>query len=96
MILFFVLSLGFYGLYWMHQVHKQYQKEFGKKYDPTLRTLGLFVPFYNLVVWKLCQLSENVVDDQDGTNLFILWILVAPIAVYLIQSGINSKVEDAV
>lgn len=94
MILFFVVTFGIYGLYWMHQVHKQFASGLDADFDPRRRTLGLFVPIYNLVViWKFCQLSESVVDDQDGAILFILWVLVAPVAVYLIQDGINSVAE---
>lgn len=94
MVLFFIFSFGFYGLYWIHQVHKQFANGTDAEFNPVGRTAGLLVPFYNLIViWKLCQMASTIIDDQDGAITFLLYLFVAPVAVYVIQSAINEIAE---
>lgn len=88
-ILVSVVTLLFYWFYWIHITHKQLARGTEAEFDPTLRTLGIFVPFYNLVVmWRTCQDAEAV-TDQDGAVLFLFWLVLAPMFWYLVQSGIN-------
>jgi ACR3 family arsenite efflux pump ArsB len=90
MVLFFIITFGFYGLYWLYSVFNQYAEGLDMDINPTIWTIGLFIPIYNiLVLWKFCNASEAVVDDQSGVVLFILYLVFAPAAVYLIQGGIN-------
>ena len=42
--LLFVVTLGFYGLYWIHQLHQELKAETGADYNPTVRTIGMIVP----------------------------------------------------
>lgn len=88
-VLFSIVTFGLYTIYWYHLVHKQLADGTDANFDPTFRTIGLFIPFYNFVVlWKTSNDCEAV-TDQDGVMLFLLFLVFAPAAWYLIQSGIN-------
>lgn len=88
-ILFSVITLGLYGLYWWHVTNKQLNEGTDSDFNPTLRTIGLFIPIYNIVVmWRTSHDSEAVTDN-GGVILFLLFLVFAPAAWYLIQSGIN-------
>jgi hypothetical protein len=94
-ILFSVLTLGLYTLYWFHVTHRQLSAGTSADFNPTMRTVGLFVPVYNLVViWRTSHDAEALVD-QDGTLLFVLFLVFAPAAWYLVQSGINAVADGA-
>lgn len=93
-ILLSVVTLLFYWFYWIHITHKQLARGTDADFDPTLRTLGFFVPFYNVVVmWRTCQDAEAV-TDQDGAVLFLFWLVLAPMFWYLVQSGINEVAHE--
>ncbi|WP_248896701.1 DUF4234 domain-containing protein [Haloplanus halobius] len=88
-----VVTLSLYCIYWVHVTHKQLAAGTDAEFNPTLRTVGLFVPIYNLVVmWKTSQDCEAV-TDQDGVVLFLLWLVFVPAFWYLVQSGINDVAE---
>ncbi|MFB6220265.1 MAG: DUF4234 domain-containing protein [Halolamina sp.] len=92
-VLYSVLTFGFYPLYWWYVTHKQLSAGTDAEFNPTLRTVGLFVPVYNLVVlWRTAH-DAAAVTDQDGVMLFVLLLVFAPAAWYLIQSGINDIAE---
>jgi nicotinamide riboside transporter PnuC len=87
--LFFAITFGFYGLYWWHKTHHQLSEGTDADFDPTMRTVGLFVPVYNLIVfWKNCHAAEAV-TDQDGPILFLFLLVFAPVMWYMVQSGMN-------
>jgi hypothetical protein len=88
-VLFTIVTLGLYSFYWWHITHQQLNDGTDADFSPVLRTVGLFIPFYNfLVMWRTSHDAEAVVD-QDGVILFLLFLVFAPAAWYLIQSGIN-------
>jgi hypothetical protein len=90
-VVLFVVTLGFYGIYWLHQFHKELKAETGAGYNPTVRTLGMLVPFYNFyVMWQDSQLIEDTLD-QNATTSFLLWLFLSPVWWYLVQSGINER-----
>lgn len=89
-VLFTVVTLGVYGIYWWHVTNQQLNEGTDAEFNPTLRTIGLFVPLYNFVVmWRTSHDSEAV-TDQSGAVLFLLFLVFAPASWYLIQSGINA------
>lgn len=93
-VLFSVVTLGVYCIYWFHVTHKQLNAGTSAEFDPTLRTVGLFVPVYNfLVLWRTANDAEAV-TDQSGLVLFVLLLVFAPAAWYLIQSGINGVASE--
>lgn len=89
-----VVTFLLYWVYWIHITHKQLANGTDAEFDPTLRTLGTFVPIYNLVViWRTCHDCEAV-TDQDGPVLFLFWLVFAPVVWYLVQSGINEIARE--
>jgi len=75
MVIFFIITLGFYGLWWMHQVNKQVAAGTDENFSPLMRTIGLLIPIINLYfLWKFSMSSEAVVD-QSGVVLFLLVML---------------------
>lgn len=92
-VLFSVLTLGLYTLYWWHATHKQLSAGTDADFSPAMRTIGLFVPFYNfLVIWQTSN-DAAAVTDSDGVVLFLLFLVFAPAAWFLIQSGMNGAAE---
>jgi hypothetical protein len=90
-----VVTLSLYWIYWFHTVHGQLAEGTDADFDPTLRTVGLFVPIYNLLVmWRTSNDCEAV-TETDGTLLFVLWIVFVPAFWYLVQSGINDVAGGA-
>ena len=65
MVIFFIITLGFYGLWWMHQVNKQVAAGTDENFSPLMRTIGLLIPIINLYfLWKFSMSSEAVVDQM--------------------------------
>jgi len=92
-VLFTVLTLGFYPLYWWHLTHTQLSEGTDADFDPTMRTIGLLIPFYNfLVLWKTSN-EAAAVTDKDGTMLFAMFLLLGPIGWYMVQSGFNTVAQ---
>jgi len=89
-ILFTIVTFGIYSLYWMHKLHKSIAKGTDRNVSAGLRTIGLFIPFYNFVVLWRDSHDVEPITGKDGVLVFLLFIVFGPAAWYLIQSGINS------
>jgi hypothetical protein len=90
-ILFSIVTLGFYPLYWMHQFHVEAKEETGADYSPILRTIGLFIPFYNFyVLWQDSQIVDAEFDMSAAVS-FVLALFVGPIWWFLVQGKINER-----
>lgn len=88
-VLYVIITFGLYMIYWFHVTHQQLSEGTDAEFNPTMRTIGLFIPIYNLLVlWRTAHDAEAV-TDQDGVLLFLLMVVFTPAAWYLIQSGIN-------
>jgi hypothetical protein len=86
-VLFTVLTLGIYSLYWWYRTNEQLDAGTSAEISPGLRTIGLLIPIYNLIV--------TAVTDQEGLLLFLAFLVFAPIVWYLVQTGINEIAEAA-
>lgn len=94
-VLFSIVTLSLYWLYWIHVTHKQLARGTDADFNPTWRTIGLFIPIYNLIViWRTAHDCEAV-TDQGGVVLFLLWIVFVPALWYLVQTGINDIAASA-
>jgi len=84
-----IVTLSFYCIYWFHITHKQLAEGTDANFSPAMRTIGLFIPIYNLVVlWRTSHDCEAV-TDQSGAILFLFNLVFPPVFWYLVQSGIN-------
>ena len=77
-----VVTLGLYSIYWMYATAQQLDQGTDTSLTPVL----VIVPFYGQ--WMLADAAEAV-TDQSGVVLFLLFVVFAPAAWFLIQSGIN-------
>lgn len=92
-VLFSVVTLGIYTIYWYHITHKQLANGTSADFSPAMRTVGLFIPFYNFVVlWRTSHDAEAV-TDQSGAVLFLFNMVFPPAYWYIIQSGINAAAD---
>jgi len=90
-ILFTIVTFGLYGIYWMHQFHVEAQAETGAEYNPVVRTIGLFIPLYNVyVVWQDSQLIESEFDMSAAVS-FVLYFFLAPVWWWMVQGEINDR-----
>lgn len=88
-VLFTIVTFGIYAIYWWHVTHKQLDRGTDADFSPTLRTVGLFVPIYNFVVMWRTSHDAEAVNDTGGVLTFVLFLVFAPAAWYVVQSGIN-------
>ena len=94
-ILFSIVTLGIYWIYWFHVTQKQLADGTDAEFNPTMRTIGLFIPIYNfIVIWRTSHDAEAI-TDQSGVILFILSLVFVPAFWYLVQSGINAVADGA-
>jgi nicotinamide riboside transporter PnuC len=94
-VLFTVLTLGIYSLYWWYRTNEQLDAGTSAEISPGLRTIGLLIPIYNLIViWRFSN-DVTAVTDQEGLLLFLAFLVFAPIVWYLVQTGINEIAEAA-
>lgn len=94
-VLFFVVTLGLYGIYWYYSTNKQLSEGTDAEFNPTTRTILSIIPVVGLLFWwRTCNDCEAV-TDQSGLVLFLVGIVFAPATWYLIQSGINSVAQQA-
>lgn len=85
-----IVTFGLYGLYWAYQVHKEFAAAKDGGFNPTVRTIGLVIPLYNfLVLWKTSNDAEELLPGVSAITVFVTGIVFFPIAIYLVQSGIN-------
>ena len=88
-VVFSVITLGFYTIYWYHITHKQLANGTNASFSPAMRTIGMFIPFYNLVVMWRTSHDAEAVTDQSGPVLFLFMLVFPPVFWYLVQSGFN-------
>jgi nicotinamide riboside transporter PnuC len=94
-VLLFVVTFSLYGIYWWYRTNQQLDAGTSTDISPGLRTVGMLIPIYNLVViWRFSN-DATAVTDQDGLLLFVAFIVFAPVIWYLVQTGINGIADGA-
>lgn len=91
MVVVSILTFFIYALYWFYQTRKELNELTGGTTGALLWTIGLFVPLVNIyVIWKYCEDVEIASKKaRDKVVLFLLWIVIIPVAQYLIQEELN-------
>ena len=84
----FIVTLGFYGLYWMYKTADQLDKGTDANITPVL----VIIPIYGQ--WMLADAAEAV-TDQSQVVLFLAFVVFGPVAWFLIQDGINDIASGA-
>ena len=90
-VLFYVLTLGIYGIYWYMVSLQEMQRANGKGASGCLWTFLLFVPIVSLLsYWRHASEYSQFVDDKyPAIIVFLLWIIFSPIVWFLVQSDLN-------
>lgn len=92
-VVFSIITFSIYWIYWFQITHTQLASGTDADFNPTWRTVGLFIPIYNFVVLWRTSHDCKAVTDQSGPLLFLLAIVFAPVFWYLVQSGINDVAD---
>ena len=58
LILLYVFTFGIYGIYWFYKTWKQIKEHTKATFSPGWRTVGLFIPIYN--IWRIYTLFDDV------------------------------------
>jgi hypothetical protein len=89
-VLLGVVTFGIYFFYWFYDTNNQFKKKLKNNSSPGLRTLGLFVPIINIIVmWKHANDAERATKGHSGLLVFLAYVVLAPVAWFVIQSDIN-------
>jgi len=58
LLLLYVFTFGLYGIYWFYKTWKQIKEHTKATFSPGWRTVGLFIPIYN--IWRIYTLFDDV------------------------------------
>ncbi len=84
-----IVTLGLYTLYWTYKTADQLDRGTTASLTPILAV----IPIVNLVAfWQISNAAEAV-TDQSAIVLFLLFLFLAPISWYWVQSGINGVAQ---
>ena len=87
-ILLSMFTFGIYGLYWYVSTKTEMNEEGAN--IPTAWLL--IIPLANIFwLWKYCEGAATVTGKMSAIGLFLLEIIFAPAAIWIIQSGLNEK-----
>jgi len=88
-----IITLGIYLIYWLYQAFKQVLEDSDS--SPVLWLIGMLVPLLNVVIiWKFSMTVEEYSGGEtDGILIFILYLVFAPAAIYIIQRDLNTGLE---
>ncbi|MBU0586035.1 DUF4234 domain-containing protein [Candidatus Micrarchaeota archaeon] len=90
-VVFGFITLGIYWLYWFYETRKELYGLIKKQGNVVVDTILLFVPLVNL--WVLYKYSLDIEELSKGKQnkwvILLLWIVLFPIAQYMIQEEIN-------
>ena len=93
-VLLFVITFGFYGLYWFYQTALE-MRDLANDPEaaPGLWTVFFFIPLLNVyALYKYSELFEDI--SEENLNLWILfalWIFFPPAVWFLVQTDLNRK-----
>jgi S1-C subfamily serine protease len=57
-LLLYVFTFGIYGIYWFYRIWRQIKEHTKATFSPGWRTVGLFIPIYN--IWSIYTLFNDV------------------------------------
>jgi hypothetical protein len=80
-----VVTGGLYALYWFYSTASQLDESTNQDLTPILGV----IPVVNLIsAWQISSAAESV-TDQSNIVMFVLFLVLAPVSWYWIQSGMN-------
>ena len=98
-IVFSIITLGIYGIYWLVSTTNELRRITSSAPNPWLLLL-LLVPAINIFVgfWYYWKYSKAIgeISDFEPVLLFVLWIIISPVAMIIAQIQLNKKAQASV
>ena len=95
-VVFSIITLGIYSIYWLVSTTNELRRITSSAPNPWSLLL-LLVPLVNIFVefWYYWKYSEAIGDisNFDAVLLFILWLIVSPVAMVISQIELNKKAK---
>ncbi|MFQ6028074.1 MAG: DUF4234 domain-containing protein [Dehalococcoidia bacterium] len=91
-VLAYIFTLGIYGIYWYYATLKELHIANGTpEKSSVLWTLLFFVPFGGFFsLWHhASEYSSFVSEKYSNIVMFILWLVIYPVAWFLVQRDLN-------
>jgi hypothetical protein len=93
-IIFTIITLGIYGIYWIVSTTNELRSMTKSAPNPWY-ILWLLVPLVNIFVgfwyyWRYCK-AIGEISDFDNVLLFIIWLILWPVAMVIAQIELNKK-----
>ncbi len=93
-LIFCIITLGIYGIYWVVSTTKELRSSTSSAPNPWL-LLTLILPPVGMIVmiyyyWKYSK-AINELTGFNSILLFVLWILLGPVAMVISQIELNKK-----
>jgi hypothetical protein len=96
-VLWYILTCGFYSIYWFHETSKEMSRALGRNDEITLWTVLLLIPpvfFYSF--YKHGELYENFSNKAvDRWIIFLLWLFFTPAVWFIVQRRLNDTAAKA-
>jgi len=98
-IVFSIITLGIYAVYWLVSTTNELRRMTSSAPNPWFLLLML-VPIANIIVlfWYYWKYSKAIgeISDFDPVLLFVLWVIIEPVAMIIAQIQLNKKARASV
>ena len=96
-LILFVITFGIYGLYWFYSTANELIQRNKQDENPFIWLIMALIPIVNLfAIWKHAQAVELMTEEKvNGMVLFLLWVVIAPVAIIVTQMELNKRAGQA-
>jgi H+/Cl- antiporter ClcA len=95
-IVFSIITLGIYAIYWLVSTTNELRRMTSSAPNPWFLLL-LLVPVVDIFVafWYYWKYSKAIreISDFEPVLLFVLWIIISPVAMIIAQIQLNKKAQ---
>ena len=94
-----IITGGIYAVYWLVSTTNELRRMTSSAPNPWFLLLML-VPIANIIVffWYYWKYSKAIgeISDFDPVLLFVLWVIISPVAMIIAQIQLNKKARASV
>ena len=98
-IVFGIITFGIYSIYWLVSTTNELRGLTSTAPNPW-HLLWILVPFVGFFVqlWYYWQYSAAIeeISDFSGVLLFVLWLIISPVAMIIAQIQLNKRAQTSV